>query len=321
MGLCQHQAWFSQVIATRLYLWDLPNGKLGNDFLDTLNDLFKDVLARKCNMEMPLLFIACILHKERGVSGYPRIKATIDIRQDLWRKGKIDMLVQSVLDAYAVNGAGGGSPRDDLDSKARAYQQMVDKGQLSKAVRNLTSRQKGGILKPGDRDEKSGEFVITVLQQKHPNARVPEDCDFDDFLETSEASDPFPLLFFEEDVESSASSLSGGPGPGGLDGDSLMNWLLRRGTRSSRLRETMAQFAELLANGSPDYALYRAATITRLVALDKEPGVRPVGIGDIFMRLWSHVVHAATKPAAVSVRVSKLTSMLSVKSSLNPTVG
>ena len=62
----------------------------------------------------------------------------------------------------------------------------------------------------------------------------------------------------------------------------------------------MAQFAELLANGSPDYALYRAATITRLVALNKEPGVRPVGIGDIFMRLWSHCVHTATKPEATS---------------------
>ena len=110
---------------------------------------------------------------------------------------------------------------------------MVDKGQLSQAVQNLTSRQKGGILKPGDCDKKSGEFAITVLQQKHPNARVPEDYDFDKIFDAVKASDPFSLLFFEEDVEASASFLSGGPGPGGLDGDSLKNWLLRRGTRSS----------------------------------------------------------------------------------------
>jgi hypothetical protein len=57
----QHQVWWVQVIATHLFLWDLPNWKLGNDFLDILNGLFKDVLARKHNMEMPLLFIACIL--------------------------------------------------------------------------------------------------------------------------------------------------------------------------------------------------------------------------------------------------------------------
>jgi hypothetical protein len=60
----------------------------------------------------------------------------------------------------------------------------------------------------------------------------------------------------------------------------------------------MASFVELLANGSPEYAMFRAANITRLVALDKEPGVRPVGIGEIWMRLWAQCVHAETKKDA-----------------------
>jgi len=54
----------------------------------------------------------------------------------------------------------------------------------------------------------------------------------------------------------------------------------------------------LLANGSPEYAMFRAANITRLVALDKEPGVRPVGIGEIWMRLFAHCVHDVTKKDA-----------------------
>jgi len=239
-----------------LFLWDLPNGKLGNDFLDILNGLFKDVLTRKHNMEMPLLFIACILHKQQGVIGYPKIKAIIAVRLALWTQGNIDMLVQSVLDAYDANGPGGRGASQDPDSKARAYQSLVDKGQLSKAVQNLTNSHKGGLLRPGDLDVKSGDSVITVLKQKHPNARVPDEDEFDEYEDVPVASDPFPLLFFEEDVKASATRLSGGPGPGGLDGDSLKNWLLRRGTRSARLRETMAQIAEVLANGSPDYAMY-----------------------------------------------------------------
>jgi hypothetical protein len=59
---------YMKVIETKLYLWDLPNTSDGNLFLDILNDLFKDVYNRKCNMELPLLFIACILHKKRGLS-------------------------------------------------------------------------------------------------------------------------------------------------------------------------------------------------------------------------------------------------------------
>jgi hypothetical protein len=203
-GVVPKLVWFYQVIATRLYLWDLPQGKLGNAFLDILNNLFKDVLARKHNMEMPLLFIACILHKQRGVNGFKKIKATIDIRLALWTQGRTDMLVQSVLDAYDVNGPGGQGPSQDIESKARAYQSQVEKGQLSQAVRNLTSRHKGGLLHPGpgDRDEKSGESVFKVLQQKHPSARVPEDNEFDEYEDVQVESEPFPLLFFEEDIQS-----------------------------------------------------------------------------------------------------------------------
>ena len=123
-------------------------------------------------MEMPLLFIACILLKQRGAIGYQKIKVIIAIRLAMWTQGNIDMLVQSVIDAYNANGPGGRGANQDFESKAHAYQSQVDKGQLSKAVRNLTNRHKGGLLRPGDLDAKSGESVITVLKQKHPNAQI-----------------------------------------------------------------------------------------------------------------------------------------------------
>ena len=58
--------------------------------------------------------------------------------------------------------------------------------------------------------------------------------------------------------------------------------------RKRREERTMAIIVEKLANGSPEYAMFCAANITRLVALDKEPGVRPVGIGEIWIRLFAH---------------------------------
>eukprot|EP00957_Ditylum_brightwellii_P170001 12939332-Ditylum_brightwellii.AAC.1 len=47
----------------------------------------------------------------------------------------------------------------------------------------------------------------------------------------------------------------------------------------------MAEWACWLANNSPPWAAYRALMACRLVALDKCPGTRPVGIGEIFCRL------------------------------------
>ncbi len=39
---------------------------------------------------------------------------------------------------------------------------------------------------------------------------------------------------------------------------------------------------EWLSNESPPWAAYRALMCRRLVALDKQPGVRPVAIGEIW---------------------------------------
>jgi hypothetical protein len=142
-----HRDMYMKVIKTKLYLWDLPNTSDGNLFLDILNDLFKDVYNRKCNMELPLLFIACILHKKRGTAGFHKVKMLIRTRLELWQHGKVGTLVNCILEAYENSGTPGAARRDQ-DSQARAYDSMVNQGKLSAAVCNLTNHNKGGITSP-----------------------------------------------------------------------------------------------------------------------------------------------------------------------------
>eukprot|EP00957_Ditylum_brightwellii_P158547 12068446-Ditylum_brightwellii.AAC.1 len=56
------------------------------------------------------------------------------------------------------------------------------------------------------------------------------------------------------------------------------------------MRDEMADWADWLGNGSPPWAAYRALMACCLVALDKCPGTRPVGIGEIFRRLITKLV-------------------------------
>ena len=84
--------------------------------------------------------------------------------------------------------------------------------------------------------------------------------------------------------------MSGGAGPGGIDSLILQNWLLRFGKESNQLRESIASVTRWLANDSPPWAAYRALMSNRLVALDKCPGVRPVGIGEVWRRLMAKCV-------------------------------
>ena len=47
----------------------------------------------------------------------------------------------------------------------------------------------------------------------------------------------------------------------------------------------VADMGEWLSNGWPPWAAYRALMSCRLIALDKIPGIRPVGIGETWRRL------------------------------------
>jgi hypothetical protein len=59
----------------------------------------------------------------------------------------------------------------------------------------------------------------------------------------------------------------------------------------------MAMWVDWLSNGSPPYAVYRAVNTVRTIALDKTPGMRPLGVGKSWMRLRSDCSHTKTKVA------------------------
>jgi hypothetical protein len=76
-----------------------------------------------------------------------------------------------------------------------------------------------------------------------------------------------------------------GAGLGGTDAHALQQWLLRFRKASCTLQQAFAKLVEWLANTFPPWAAYRALMAGRLVALDKCPGVRPIGIGETWPRL------------------------------------
>ena len=68
---------------------------------------------------------------------------------------------------------------------------------------------------------------------------------------------------------------------------SLQHWLLRFGTASAELRLIVGDFVEWLGNRRPPCTAYWALMSSRLIALDKQPGSRPVGVGETWRRLMA----------------------------------
>ena len=81
----------------------------------------------------------------------------------------------------------------------------------------------------------------------------------------------------------------GRSGPGGTDSEALQGWILEFGEDITRLSTIVETFFDWLANGSPLLAAYHTFMSGRIIALDKQPGVRLVGVGETCWRILTKI--------------------------------
>ena len=60
----------------------------------------------------------------------------------------------------------------------------------------------------------------------------------------------------------------------------LQHWFLCFGAASREVQLIVVDFADWLSTGRPPWAAYQAMMSGRLIVLYKQPGVRPVGVGE-----------------------------------------
>ena len=114
-------------------------------------------------------------------------------------------------------------------------------------------------------------------------------------LETYEETPIFiPVYITEESVKLAARKISGSSGARGMDLQALQGWILKSGDNSTRLGTRVETFVDWLANGSPPWVTYCEFMFGRLIALDKQPGVCLVGVGETWKRLFSNTVLKVT---------------------------
>ena len=113
------------------------------------------------------------------------------------------------------------------------------------------------------------------------------------FEEYKEVPETVSLDFTEDDLTWLASKISGVAGAMIAEAIELRNLLLCFRCASEELRVFVATLAEWIANPSPSWAAYRALMACCLVALDRRPGERPVGIGQTLHRALAKPVMRA----------------------------
>ena len=167
------QEYWRRLVTLPPQRYDVPSGPIGRRFVRLLTKELEGIKSRKWNSEKFLVYQMVILQRSKEVSGAGNIKRRLSKRMDAWEAGKFLMLVQDTERtalAQLAKAQGSSTP----EQRAKVYARLVLQGKLRAAVCWITEREKGGILLPDEKDEKTGDTVLEVLQSKHPDARPPD---------------------------------------------------------------------------------------------------------------------------------------------------
>ena len=103
---------------------------------------------------------------------------------------------------------------------------------------------------------------------------------------------------YRQHGDGSCGATLGRGGAGRTDSVSLQYWLLQFRAASGELRLIVSNFTEWLGNGRPPWDANRALISVRLIALDKQPGIRPVCVGETWRRIMAKCLLQVTRQEA-----------------------
>ena len=153
------------------------------------------------------------------------------------------------------------------------------------ALKMLSKDYENSVLKIDD-------DILTELKSKHPPAvEVKQDSLL--FGPVNELSELCHCYFDEIDeimIAKAASLTKGAGGASHLDGDQFRHILPSKKfkTEAKELREQIAVLARTLASTLVDPKSIKALTTCRLIPLNKNPGVRPIGVGEVLRRIMGN---------------------------------
>ncbi len=269
----------------------LPSGGTGKDFIREitrlLNAWVEDSPLGSISMKAIHIMPALLLQKPSKTSKTRDHVKALERRLRLWHRGEMEELVneaetlQSRLPKLME--------KKSIETISKQFKEKMERGDVHGAIKLLTNNMGGGVLPLDD-------ATISILKEKHPKGQDTNDHN----LLQGPVQHVNPIVFDaidEQMVLKAALATQGGSGPSGFDADGWRRPLTSKmyGECGKDLRSSIANVTKKLCTQQINDQSLQGFLAARLVPLDKQPGVRPIGVGEMLRRICGQLVMSIVK--------------------------
>jgi len=290
---------YKEVVHWRARLFDLPNSKAGKQLVDQFSKLYRAFAEKSLMQNIALKAAAIMPHlimQKTGKGKDVSLSSTVERRMELWTRGKIDELLEEgrILQQHAT--ADRKPLQKNHPAKVRkTFVKLMQEGKIGAAGSVLEKNSAGRVL---DLSERVGnKTVMEILIEKHPSSQ-PLHEDIAEATPPSSGSS-HPAIFDKIDgdlIKRAALRTRGASGPSGINADSWRRILTSFGSHSIELCRCLAAVGRRLCTDQIPPKFLEAYNASRLIPLDKNPGVRPIGIGEVIRRIIGRAMLECTRP-------------------------
>jgi hypothetical protein len=273
----------------RKNIFKLPSGHSGKHFTQALSKLFAAYGERSplesISLKAAAIITPLLLQQPLGKPTYRDNVNHLSRRPQLWEEGNIKELLKEGGTIQAQLAA---SKRTVDDSTlAKRFATMVFNNNFKGAMSLVTEKGKGGIMPVNDKTKKE-------MASKHPK---PEPIHPEALLSGELPPSLHPVFYSALDgelVKKCALRTKGGSGVSQQEDGLWHKMVTGHKDASSTLCNAVATVARRLATEYVDPIGLEALLANRGIAIDKCPGLRPVGVGEIVRRVIGKAVMSVT---------------------------
>ncbi len=275
---------YELIVHWKRNIFRVPQGNGGKQFVAELARLYGafaaasalETVALKAAIVMPQL----LLQKPHQKSKTKEHITCLKRRLELWKDGDLTSLLnEASTTQYRLEKSF--RQRKTTNNPARQFADLIFRGKIKQALEMLSKNGTGGVLRLEDTisTNDTTRSVKETLKSKHP----PSQPAAQDVCAQGNPPQVHPITYDAINatlIRSVALQARGACGPSGLEAYDWRRLCTSFQSSSDTLCEALASSAKRLCSVHINHQLVSPLLACRLIALDKCPGVRPIGIGD-----------------------------------------